>query len=81
MKIWLGAINSHANECISKILIGTKVDLEEQREVSLEQGRALAKEMNMPFFETSAKEGTNVQRMIKKVMTYTIDGEIANTPI
>ena len=52
-----------------------------ERKVSFEQGAALAKEMKMPFYETSAKDGTNVERMFKKVMAYTIDGEIANTPV
>ncbi len=58
----------------------TKIDLENERKISEEQGRALAKQMKMPYFETSAKEGINVDKMFNKVIRYTIDGEIQRTP-
>ncbi|XP_072107879.1 GTP-binding protein Rit2-like isoform X2 [Mobula birostris] len=36
------------------VLVGNKTDLEEYRQVSREEGMALAREYNCPFFETSA---------------------------
>ncbi|XP_051897523.1 GTP-binding protein Rit2-like isoform X2 [Pristis pectinata] len=36
------------------VLVGNKTDLEEYRQVSHEEGMALAREYNCPFFETSA---------------------------
>ena len=39
------------------ILVGNKCDVSaNRRRVSYEEGAALAKELNIPFFETSAKE-------------------------
>merc|ERR1712137_744216 len=42
------------------VLLGNKVDLEEQREVATEEGEELAKELNATFFETSALSNTNI---------------------
>ena len=43
------------------MIIGNKCDLEDQREVSTENGQYFAKENgDMLFYETSAKDSTNV---------------------
>ena len=44
------------------ILIGNKVDLENDREVSYEEGLQFAKKYNLNFFETSAKTALNVEK-------------------
>jgi GTPase KRas protein len=42
------------------VLVGNKCDLEE-REVTTEEGKALAKEWNAPFLESSARFNLNVE--------------------
>ena len=42
------------------MLVGNKIDLEDQRVVSTEEGQALAKEYGLMFMETSAKTAENV---------------------
>lgn len=42
------------------VLIGNKSDLESHRDVSYDEGAAVAKRLGCPFFETSAKLDTNV---------------------
>ena len=42
------------------VLVGNKIDMEESRKVSYEEGQNLAKEVGMKFFETSAKTNYNV---------------------
>ena len=46
-----------------KILIGNKCDLEGERQVSIEEGHELAKELDVPFLETSAKDNSNVEQV------------------
>ena len=46
-----------------KILIGNKCDLEGERQVSTEEGHELAKELDVPFLETSAKDNSNVEQV------------------
>lgn len=47
------------------VLIGNKIDLEDQRQVRTEQGRAKAQELRCSFIETSAKDGINVMDTFK----------------
>ena len=59
---WLEQLNNVDD--ISKkpvIIVGNKLDLEENRQVSYEEGEKFAKEHNYHFYETSAKTGKNVQ--------------------
>ena len=43
------------------VLVGNKIDLDSERAVSTEEGEEFAKVNNMQFFETSAKNGTNIE--------------------
>ena len=45
---------------VPMIIVGNKCDLEKGRQVSNEEGEELAKTLNCPFFETSAKQGIRV---------------------
>lgn len=49
-------------------LVGNKCDKEDEREVSTDEGDAKAKEMGIPFFETSAKTSENIDRVFCTVM-------------
>jgi GTPase SAR1 family protein len=56
------------------VLIGNKVDLEEMRKVSTEEGMALAKEIGaVAFIETSAKTGKNVEEMFQQITNSILD--------
>ena len=54
-------------------LIGNKIDLEEQREVSYEEGKNFAEENNLIFFETSAKDGNNIKEIFLESATLLVD--------
>lgn len=43
------------------VIVGNKSDLEDERQVSYEEGVRLAKQFNSPFMETSAKQNINVE--------------------
>jgi Ras-related protein Rab-1A len=46
---WLSEVGKYANENVVKILVGNKVDLEDQRQVKYEEGKFLADSLNMKF--------------------------------
>ncbi|ELP84012.1 hypothetical protein EIN_345980 [Entamoeba invadens IP1] len=50
-------------ETLPAVLCGTKCDLENEREVTTENGEELANEWGMPFFECSAKLNINVKNV------------------
>jgi Ras-related protein Rab-8A len=55
-------ILQHADVHVNKILIGNKCDIDNEREVSTEEGAQLAAEYGIQFFETSAKNDINVEK-------------------
>lgn len=64
-------MEQHASEGVNKILIGNKCDWEEKRQVSTEQGQALADELGIPFMEVSAKSNINIEKAF-----YSLAGDI-----
>ncbi len=61
---WFEEIKS-VSPVISLILVGNKIDLEDQRVIPPEQGEELAKKLNLSYIETSAKTGENINDAFK----------------
>jgi Ras-related protein Rab-1A len=57
---WLSEVDRYANENTSKLLVGNKADLIEQKQVSEEAAHKFAEKIGVSFLETSAKTSTNV---------------------
>ena len=72
LNTWLIEIEKNASKNVYKILVGNKCDMENERKVTVEQGKEFAEQYGMQFFETSAKNSTNVSdafiAMTKEVM-------------
>eukprot|EP01091_Cochliopodium_minus_P016636 TRINITY_DN62_c0_g1_i1.p1 TRINITY_DN62_c0_g1~~TRINITY_DN62_c0_g1_i1.p1 ORF type:complete len:189 (+),score=71.43 TRINITY_DN62_c0_g1_i1:79-645(+) len=51
------------NENVPIVLCGNKCDLENEREVSTQEGKDLAKSFGVPFFESSALLRTNIEEV------------------
>ena len=51
------------------VLCGNKSDLESDRVVQVEEGKGLADEYGVQFFETSALTGSNVESMFNALAT------------
>lgn len=67
---WHRELKEHANRDIVIILVGNKCDLSNQsmRQVPTEAGERLAAELDLPFIETSAKTGLNVDDAFNTVI-------------
>ena len=48
-------------------LIGNKIDIKEKREVTKEEAEEFAKLNNLKYYETSAKDGTNVDLIFNDI--------------
>ncbi len=68
VKTWLESIYQHADPSITKVLVGNKTDLEEDRKVSTEEARQLAETHKMQYFETSAKLNKNIDELMQHLM-------------
>ena len=74
LNIWMDIINKNCHPSSNKILIGNKSDQAARRQVSIIEGEAKAKALNMNFYECSArKSGVEVTDAIFKLLTTTLD--------
>ena len=71
---WLDDIRQNNKMSIGKMLLGNKADLEEEREVTKEEGEKLAELLQCKYYETSAKTGQNINEALDEIakLTYTI---------
>ena len=64
------------------ILIGNKIDLEQDREIKKEEGKDLASKNGIEFFEISNKEGINIQEagfaIVNKILEKRKDNNFVN---
>ena len=59
---WIKQIEANAQTNVCKVLVGNKCD-KPDRAVTEEEGKKLADDFNMSFFETSAKTNQNVNEV------------------
>jgi Ras-related protein Rab-6A len=60
---WIEDARAIRDDDVMLILVGNKADMDATRQVTTEQGKAYAEEMNLGFYETSAKTGANIKTM------------------
>ncbi|XP_068007701.1 ras-related protein Rab-37 isoform X4 [Melanerpes formicivorus] len=61
IRAWLTEIHEYAQKDVVIMLLGNKADVSSGRVVRTEDGASLAREYGVPFMETSAKTGMNVE--------------------
>ena len=64
---WYEEIIKITEKGISLILVGNKSDLESERKVTVEMGQNKAKNLNCPFFETSALNNTHIDTVFQTI--------------
>uniref|UniRef100_UPI00358F76A7 ras-related protein Rab-3A-like n=1 Tax=Myxine glutinosa TaxID=7769 RepID=UPI00358F76A7 len=84
---WATQIKTYSWDNAQVILVGNKVDMEDERVVSTQQGRQLSDQLGFEFFETSAKDNINVRQTFERLvaiicekMADSLEGESATAP-
>ena len=66
---WVEEVRKHQPEGDTVImLLGNKADLDNIRDVPEESARKKAEDLNIPFLETSALDGTNVDAAFESIV-------------
>lgn len=70
---WLKMIKDQLGEkLVPIILIGNKIDLQNERKISNEKGEEKAKELNLHFYESSVKDNINVKESVNDLINQII---------
>ncbi|XP_043861139.1 ras-related protein Rab-37 isoform X2 [Dromiciops gliroides] len=83
IRAWLTEIHEYAQKDVVIMLLGNKADVSRERVVRSEDGETLAREYGVPFMETSAKTGMNVELAflaIARELKYRAGRQEANEP-
>ena len=64
---WVEEVRAERGADVIIVLVGNKTDLVDKRQVSIEEGDAKARELNVIFIETSAKAGFNIKALFRKI--------------
>ena len=68
IKLWINQIREEASPNVVIYLVGSKIDLEEERKVTKKDGEKLAEEFGLPFLEASGKSGINVNEVFDDIV-------------
>ena len=73
INIWLNECKDMCYKEVLICLVGNKCDLENRRAISFEEGQKFAEDNQLLFFETSAKDGTNIEEIFIQSASNLID--------
>lgn len=62
---WIEEITKKASLSTMNVIIANKIDMVNHRVVSKEEGESLASSLNLPYFETSAKDDNGVTQVFE----------------
>ena len=60
---WIDEVKNQSSKNTLLVLVGNKIDLENERIVSFDEGKKFAEDNNMLFIETSALNGTGINQL------------------
>ncbi|KAL5476216.1 hypothetical protein EMCRGX_G026132 [Ephydatia muelleri] len=64
---WIEDVHLERGNDAIIMLVGNKTDLQDKRQVTMEEGEKKAQRLNVMFIETSAKAGYNVKQLFRRV--------------
>lgn len=72
---WLDDVKEYGPKDINIILVGNKLDLKFERQVSFEEAMKLAEKYDVPYIEVSALSGKNIPEIFEMLTKYMIKFE------
>ena len=67
VKSWVSQIHEEISDKVVIYLVANKIDMDDLRKVTKEEGKKLAEELDVPFVETSAKTGENIDYIFSDI--------------
>lgn len=79
ISFWLKEIDKLAPD-VARMIVGNKIDKKEDRVVSKQEGLMLSNQYNIPYIETSAFSGRNVDKLFTEMTQYMLDAQNTTAP-
>ena len=73
VKNWMAQIKEEVSDRVTIVLVGNKIDDEDNRKIATEQGESMAKEYGIMFFECSAKTGQHIDEIFNNLVKKVVD--------
>jgi GTPase SAR1 family protein len=73
---WFNTAQKFGLSSIPRLLIGNKIDLQDERKIIKPMADHLAEKLNCTYYETSAKTGDNVKLIFRKTAEIVKDSKI-----
>jgi small GTP-binding protein len=81
VSMWLRELSQHTPSNTRTILVGTKADLANQRQVSTEEAKEFAQHAGIPYIETSARSNINIEEAMKMLVNEIEDAGLTDLPL
>ena len=78
LKVWIDSINDYANLNTPVVIVGNKIDLEDQRVVSFQEAQIIANFNKIKYMETSAKTDRGVQECVGEILEKAIASKFSS---
>jgi GTPase SAR1 family protein len=79
--MWLRELSQHTPSNARTILVGTKADLADRRQVSTEEAKEFAQHAGIPYIETSARSNINIEEAMKMLVNEIEDAGLKDLPL
>eukprot|EP00486_Rosalina_sp_Unknown_P002420 CAMPEP_0201564180 /NCGR_PEP_ID=MMETSP0190_2-20130828/2220_1 /ASSEMBLY_ACC=CAM_ASM_000263 /TAXON_ID=37353 /ORGANISM="Rosalina sp." /LENGTH=158 /DNA_ID=CAMNT_0047980005 /DNA_START=190 /DNA_END=669 /DNA_ORIENTATION=+ len=66
---WIEDVREERGDDVVIMLVGNKIDLNDHRQVTKNEGEEKSNQLGVMFMETSAKSGDNIKSLFRKVAT------------
>lgn len=66
---WIEDVRNERGNDVIIVIVGNKTDLQDRRQVSVEEGEDKANKESIMFIESSAKAGFNIKQLFRKLAT------------
>eukprot|EP00483_Globobulimina_turgida_P006043 UN06053 len=78
LDVWMNKLNEKACDLAKRFVVGTKIDLQNQRVISFESAKQYAESKNFRYCEGSAKSGRNINQLFTTVVLYVLRDNVVS---
>lgn len=80
VEYWANTVKNSTSQQPFLFIVGNKIDAEDERKVTFEQGQKIAELVHGQYMEVSAKDGTNIEDLLNEIAKESLKAVKADAP-